>query len=265
MSLYTLTQFKEDLINAMINRNPVYSGRGLGNSLNINLWTDKKIKRFYDGIVTAHGLFFIKEFSLKDFARLIICESMQESTGDYNLGVKKIDFTDHTSHGIIQITPASVVLDYYNYGYPIVDINGNFILNPNDIMNLDTSDPGMSIVLWAFYTKNCVNMGMSFNEYINRKIWYSKPSNVTKDLGNCMFNWLGGPRNDRHSNNSPFDDYYKRILDYYVCSGFGTKEDFDRLISIKLDETLIGIYDILKPISKINNRNTFLFYLPKIK
>jgi hypothetical protein len=253
---YTVTQFKNDLFNAMITRNPIYSGRGLGNSSNINLWNDKKVQSFYNGVLTAHKLFFSNELSLINYARLMICESMQESTGDYNLGVKKVDFNDHTSHGIIQVTPGSVLIDYYNYGKPIVDINDDFILNPADVLNLDLSDPGVCIVIWALYTKNSVLMGMSFNEYINRIKWHSTPSNVTKDVGNCLFNWLGGPRNDRHANNSPFDDYYKRILDYYVCSGFGTKAEFDSILDTKLNDKIFGIYDIHD--CKINNRDTVI-------
>lgn len=256
MSNYTINNFKTDLFNAMITRNPIYSNRPLGNSLNINLWSDKKINSFYTGIITAHKLFFLKELSLNDFARLVICVSMQESTGNYNLGVKKIDFKDHTSHGIIQVTPGSVLIDYYNYGKPIVDINGKFILNPSDILNLDTSDPGPCVVVWALYTKACVLFGMSFNEYVNRIEWYSNPSEVTKDIGNCLFNWLAGPRNDRFINKNAFDDYYKRILDYYVSSSFGNKAKFDNILNTKIDNTIIGIYD--KNNCKINNRNTSL-------
>jgi hypothetical protein len=255
---YPITQFKTDLFNAMVSRNPIYSNRPLGNSSNISLWTDKKIQSFYDGILTAHKLFFQKELTLINYARLMICESMQESTGDYNLGVKKIDFNDHTSHGIIQVTPGSVLLDYFNYGKPIVDNHNKLILNPSNILDLDTSDPGTCIVAWSFYTKNSVLLGMSMNEYVNRIAWHSMPTNVTRDIGNCMYCWLGGPRNDRHVNLQGWNDYYLRILDYFVCSNFGSKQDFDNILDTKLDNNIYGLYDLVD--AKINNRDTCISY-----
>jgi hypothetical protein len=255
MVKYSVDQFKKDLFNAMVSRPGKYSGRALGDTSKQSLWTDAKITSFYNGITAAHVVFFSNEMVLQDFARLIISESMQESTGDYRLGVKPVDFTDHTSQGIIQVTSGSVLKDAKAWMKPIIGVNQRFILNPNDIEKLDLSDPGVCIVIWAWYTKNSVLMKMSMAEYGHRIEWYSQPSSVIPDYGNCLLTWLAGPRHNRHTNYAPFEDYYLRILDYYVASGFGTKEQFDNLLNTRLNPKLVGIYDMMN--NKINNRNTF--------
>jgi hypothetical protein len=255
-SIYNLERFHKDLFNAMESRpnGGIYSGRALGNNANRSLWTSAKVKSFYDGVVTSHNIFF-PEFTLEEFARLIICESMQESTGDYRLGVKKpISFKDHTSHGIIQVTPGSVLFDYYRFGQPIIDVNGKMILSPSRIQNVDLNDPGVSIVIFSWYTTNVVSMGVSINEWIHQKEWHIKTGKVRRDFGNCKLNWLAGPHNDRHTNGkNAFQDYYNRILDYFITSNFGTKQDFDKLIDRPLREKVQGVSN-----KSIDNRNTIL-------
>lgn len=253
---YTLEQFQKDLFHSMLSRpnEGFFSGRALGNTANRVLWTREKVKSFYDGVVTSQRLFF-PEFTLEEFAHLIICESMQESTGDYRLGVKKpISFKDHTSHGIIQVTPGSVLFDYYRFGQPIMDVNGNMILSPNRTEDIDLNDPGVSIIIFSWYTTNCVSMGVSINEYIHRKEWHITIGKVKRDFGNCKLNWLAGPHNDRHRNGQKaFQDYYNRILDYFIASGFGTRAIFDELIGRPLREKIQGVSN-----RKIDNRNTVL-------
>jgi hypothetical protein len=252
---YTLSQFKVDLFNAMESRPDagIFSKRALGNSKNKSLWSEAKIKSFYDGIVTSHNIFF-PEFTLEEFAHLIICESMQESTGDYRLGVKPLNFKDHTSHGIIQVTPGSVLFDYYRFGQPIIDINGNMILSPSQTLSIDLNDPGVSIVIFSWYTTNSVSMGVSINEWINRVAWNIPIGKVKRDFGNCKLNWLAGPHNDRHTNGkAAFQDYYNRILDYFIAAKFGNKGNFDELISRPLRNKIQGVTN-----KKIDNRNTLI-------
>lgn len=254
---YSIQQFKKDLFNAMISRPGKFSGRALGDTTKQKLWTDEKIKQMYNGILTAHRIYFYSVLDLADYAHLMISESMQESTGDYRLGCTgKIDFTDHTSHGIIQVTPGSILKDYYTWGKPIMDITGKLIVNPSTIHDIDLSNPGICVIIWAWYTKNSVLMRMSMNEYGFREKWYSVPSQVVPDIGNCMLTHLAGPRHNRHIDNKPFEDYYLRILDYYVASGFGTKEKFDSLIDTIITTDIKGVYDTSD--SRINNRDTFI-------
>jgi hypothetical protein len=257
MNTYSKQQFQQDLFNAMISRpnGGIYSHRALGNTVNIKLWSDEKVRQFYVGVVTAHKLFF-NEVTLQDFARLIICESMQESTGDYRLGVKPvIRFDDHTSWGVIQVTPGSVLKDYFMYGKPIMNIDGIIVLNPKTVDSIDLSDPGICIIIWAWYVKNSVLMGVSMNEWINRVLWNIPLSGVTQDLGNCMLTWLAGPHNDRWKNNAPFADYYARILDYAIGSGFFDQAKFDQLLATKLTPKIIGMYESASA-RDIDNRDT---------
>jgi hypothetical protein len=232
---YTRRSFQTDLFHAMQSRPGKYSGRALGNTANVALWTADKVDSLWDGVVTAHRLFFRKECpSLRSFARLIICEGMQESTGIWNLGCKPVDFGDHTSHGFMQVTPGSVMKDYRDWGLPIRSARGGtsrVLLDPATIGTVDTSVPHVSVLLFAWYSKNCVNMGVSMNEYAHRFSW-NIPITTThqKVLGACQAVWLAGPRTYINTDAGwrAYDDYYHRILDYYTQSGFGDKASFDR-------------------------------------
>jgi hypothetical protein len=233
---YTFSVFKRDLLYALRSRPGVYSNRALGDSSKRALWTDAKLLSLYNGITTSHSVFFSKELKLSEYARLIIAECMQESTGDYNLNVHPISFTDHRSQGIIQVTPGSVLIDYKKWGMPVPGTT----LHPDTIQKVDLSDPGVCIVIWAWYTKNCVQMKMSMNEYANKTKWNSQASEfVVQDIGNCMFTWLGGPRSDRTNDPKGFEDYYLRILDYFVQSKFGSKNKFDALIARRISPGIV--------------------------
>jgi hypothetical protein len=257
MPSYTQQDLQNDMFNAMKSRpnGGFYSGRALGNNANLAMWTPDKVHSYYEGIVTSHNLFFYY-LGLRDFARLVICESMQESTGDYNLGVKPVNFKDHTSQGIIQVTSGSVVLDYYNWGQPIIGVSGKMAMSPSAVPRMNFADPGLSVVMWAWYTSNGVKMGVSMNEYGNRVKWNIRTGGVTRDFGNCMWTWLGGPHNDRHNpaTSSGYEDYYKRILDYYTQSGFGSKAEFDALLDTKLDTGIRAMYATQN--NAIDNRDT---------
>jgi hypothetical protein len=253
--MYSIQNFQNDLFNAMKSRpDPKYGG--LGNTANIQLWTPAKVQSFYDGVITAHNLFYW-EFDLIDFAQLIICESMQESTGDYRLGVKPVNFDDHSSQGIIQVTSGSVLLDYYNYGIPIVNHIGKLVLSPNTLLNLDLSDPGIGVIIWAWYSKNCVIMGVSMNEWMNRIAWNIPTKGVKRLYKNSLFTWLSGPHNDASVKTDPgFDHYYYRIMSYYTGSGFGDKVKLDSLLGTILTDRLIGVYPMID--NKINNRDSYI-------
>lgn len=258
--LYTQEQCKKDLFNALQSRpnGGLYSGRALGNTENIKLWTPQKLQSFYNGIKTAHNIFY-SNIPLLHFARLVICECCQESTGDYNLGVRPtIDFEDHTSAGIIQVTPGSVLKDYYDYGMPIVDCKGHLVLSPSLIRNVDLRDPGICIIIWAWYTYNSIAANMSLNEYAHKSEWNIPEAGVTRDYGNCTFCWLAGPHNDRFKNYEGYKDYHLRMMDYAVQSAFFTKEQYESLLATPTSDKLRGVYASVKEKNRINNRNTVL-------
>jgi hypothetical protein len=219
------------------------SGRPLGNDVNIALWTPEKIDSLFAGLVTAHRLFFV-DLPFMDYARVIICECMQESTGDFRLGSAPTTLdlsSDHKSYGLIQVTPASVVRDYRDFGKPICDVftKTTRVIRPGKhATSLDLSDPFTNIVLHAAYTTSSIACKMSLREYAFRKAWNSRPTSTqVPDFGNCLLVWLAGPRNDRHDGASgakSFDDYHKRVSDYFVGAGFGTRERLDTILSTRL-------------------------------
>lgn len=242
---YNKSQLFNDIKSLLQTRPGPASGRPLGNPNNIALYSPEKVASVWEGICTSWVRFFRKEFpSLKNFARMVLCECAQESTMDYRLGVRPVDFSDHTSHGIIQVTPGSVLKDYTAWGLPIKSAlkgrTGKVIADPNKTLQFDLTDPCLSIVIWAWYTKNSVLMGVSMNEFSHRKVWNIPAGSTTQIYGNCLLTWLAGPHNDinKPSGKASFEDYYKRQLDYWVQSGFGDAGQFDANIQTRLSPTL---------------------------
>ena len=231
---YGTRELLADLTLALASRPGPLSGRYLGNPANLALWTPLKVQQLMIGLRAAQSQFF-PELSLQDFARLMVAEGAQESTGDWNLGVRPIDFSDHASQGFLQVTPASVVLDYANYGLPIQDANGKVLIDPAKVSRMTLANPGTNVLLWSWYTRNSVATGVSMNEWINRVAWNIPVGKVTRDFGNAQFTWLAGPHNDRHVAGAGYDDYYRRIADYYVTSGFGSQQRFDQLLATPFD------------------------------
>lgn len=238
---YNKTQLKKDIASVLQSQPGPLSGRYLGNPSNNSLYTTERISQLWEGICVAWVRFYRKEFPLlKEFARMVLCECAQESTMNYNLNVKPFDFNVHESMGIIQCTPGSVLKDFAKWGVPIKSVLRNrtnvVVADPKFALQFDLSNMCLSLTLWAWYTKNCVLMGVSMNEYAHRKAWNIETSKVTPIYGNCLLTWLAGPRNDISTNNgkASFQDYYNRICDYWTQSGFGDKQTFDAHISQRI-------------------------------
>lgn len=238
---YTKKQMMLD-VQALLQAHPgPLSGRPLGNPTNVQLYTPERLQQLWEGVCTAWARFFRREFpSLREFARVVLCECAQESTMDYRLGVRAVSFQDHTSHGVIQVTPGSVLKDYSTWGTPIKSVlkgrTDVVIADPAQTLQFDTSDMCLTITLWAWYTSNCVKCGVSLNEYAHRKAWHIQVGGVPRTYANCLLTWLAGPRNDTGtpSGAQSFADYYARICDYYVQGGFGTREAFDAHLATQL-------------------------------
>ncbi len=240
---YTSKQVLADLQALLISRPGPLSGRHLGNPANLALWTPYKVQQLTIGLRVAQATFY-PEIPLRDFARLILAEAAQESTGDFNLGVRPVDLQDHASQGLLQVTPASVLLDYKNYGLPIKDATGKVLLDPAKAERLSLANVCTNVLLWAWYTRNSVAFGVSFNEWAHRSEWHIPTGGVLRDFGNAQFTWLAGPHNDRHTADQGYADYYNRIADYYISSGFGTQAQLDALLATGFAAEPIAVRDL---------------------
>ena len=240
-ALYTPAMLQQDIANVLTSRPAGVSGRALGNTVHVALWTAAKQARLYDAILTAHASFF-PQMPLLEFAHLVLCEGAQESTGDYTQGVTGgISYNDHTGQGFLQVTPATVVADYANYGTPVKDAAGLTLLDPAQALHFDLADPAVNTMLWAWYTKNSVTYGVSLAEAAHALVWHVTLGGVTRDYGNIMFDWLAGPHNDRHKNGAGFVDYQARILDYWLQSRFGTQDRFNQLLNTPLGASPVDV------------------------
>jgi hypothetical protein len=245
--MYEKINMHADLFQAMRSRPAKYTKRPLGNSYNIPMWTNKKIDELWEGIVTAWKLFFMKEFpQLQKFSRLVIAVCIHASTGDYSLNCSQVDLKDWTAQGFAQVTPASALKEYYLFGKPINSAihgcYGKVLADPTKVREMDTSNPGLTVLMWAWYTKNCVVTGVSFVEYANRVQWNTPLNRVTPVVGNCLLTWVAGPHNDfLGAGARAFNDCYKRVLDYYTQSGFGSKYEFDAIMHIPLCKELVFV------------------------
>jgi hypothetical protein len=180
----------------------------------------------------------------KDFAQVVMCECLQESTGNYNLWVGPIMFNDGDAHGVIQVTPQSVVLDYHVWGQPIIDVSGTVVCRPHEVAKWDLSHCTLNLIMWAWYTRNTLGAGMSLNE-LGFPEWHRRPNNIVRDFGNALYVWLGGPENYRQDpqkikDNPGHLDYYLRVKDYYVCN-MGTEADFERIFNTPVPNKQIAI------------------------
>jgi len=227
----------------------VLSGRPLGNSANIQLWTPELMGRLHHGIDLAQRLFYPEFKTMRlDFARLVLCEAAQESTGDFRLNVRPppLDLQeDFTSHGLIQVTPASVVKDYASFGRPIVDpLTKRIELDPATAAQQDLTDPCVNLLFWAWYTRNSVVAGVSMNEWAHRVVWHIPTGKVTRDFGNAQLTWLAGPHNDRHgSGRRAYADYEARMADYWVQAQFGSLSRFHELLDVPLEARMMFVAD----------------------
>jgi hypothetical protein len=234
---YGVAQLRADLAAALKPYHDPSVG-WLGRDGIMSKWTTAKVTELLYGIQNVKNIFY-PEFALRDVARLIVCEGAQESTGDYNLGVHSIDFNDHGAQGFIQVTPGSVVKDYHDFGTKIVNAAGHVVLDPAKSKSYNLSNVRTNVAFWAWYTHNTVAAGVSLNEWVHRNEWHIQVGGVTPDYGNSMYDWLAGPRHDRHKDDSAFRDYYGRIRAYWNHAGFGSS--FDALLAKRFSTRIIDV------------------------
>lgn len=243
---YTFEQMRSDFTKALGNsRVGPYSGRYIGDPSKLTLWTKAKFEELYNGLVSAYVLFYSDiGVSFKNFAQVVMCECLQESTGNYNLWVGPIMFNDGDAHGLIQATPQSVILDYHVWGQPMVDVSGQVVLRPDEVLKWDLSHCTLNLLIWAWYTRNTLGAGMSLNEF-GFPEWGRRPNNIVKDFGNALYVWLGGPENYRQDktkiqNNPGHLDYYNRVKDYYTCN-MGDEATFERVFNAPVPSRQIAL------------------------
>ncbi len=242
---YPFTAFRQDFLRALGNSQMgQFSGRYIGDPAKVGMWTHAKLAELYNGVITAHNLFYFDlGLTLLDFAQVVMSECLQESTGNYNLWVGPVSFTDGDAHGVIQVTPQSVLLDYHVWGQPVIDVSGTVVLRPGDVLLWDLSHNTLNVIVWAWYTRNTLAAGLSLNEYGFRDQWHGVRHQGIHDdwvnFGNALYVWLGGPRNYRERPGTD-QDYYLRVKDYYTHN-FGTAENFERIFNTKVPKRTFAL------------------------
>ena len=203
-------------------------------------WTPDKVAQLKKGIDTAQQ--FYPNIKPQTLAKLIVAESAQESTGDPNAGINagQKDWSksqDGAGLGLLQVTPKFAVQDFIKHGTAIKAPDGSVVVDPKG--KIDLSNPATNVAMWAWYTKNAVASGTSMNEAASG----AKGSPVTRDFGNAQWSWLGGPHNDRHDSATAggYKDYHDRIKDYFVQSGMGGADEFEKLLDTPVSSTMSNV------------------------
>lgn len=243
---YTIEELTKDFSTALGNScvGP-YSKRYIGDPAKLKMWTADKYAELYNGLASAYALFYSDiGIPFKEFAQVVMCECLQESTGNYNLWVGPVMMNDGDAHGLIQATPQSVLLDYHVWGQQMVDVSGSVIVRPHEVLQWDLSHCTLNLMMWGWYTRNTLGAGMSLNE-LGFVEWHRRSNDIVRDFGNALYIWLGGPENYRQDakkiKESPGHlDYYLRVKDYYVCN-MGTAKDFERIFNTRVPRKQIAI------------------------
>jgi hypothetical protein len=154
---------------------------------NINMWSVEHFESLYGGIDAIHTAFY-EEYSLGTLARLVMCNG-------------KISYCIPThSRRLMQVSPASVLSDFYTYG--------QIIFNPytgSDTGQVDITDPSTSVGWYEMVP----HTGVSMAEYSNRRFEYQSLSTQTHA-------WVCGTQVrqslDNKDTKKQFIDYVHRIL-----------------------------------------------------
>ncbi len=224
----TNAQVRDDLTNALAEHDPIKSDRALGRKGGMAIWTDEKVDSLRRGIEAAQP--FYPGIAVHDLAKLIVAQGAQECSGDFNLNVGG---GPGDGQGFLQVTNQSSLAQFKEYATPIKDAEGKVVVDPKG--PIDLSDPAQNVAIAAWYSRNGTSLGQSPDEKYKWNNEGTLPDS-SKDYGNALFTWNQGPHNDRHTGEGKqaFSDYYNRISDYWVTSGFGSASDFDKLLDTPL-------------------------------
>jgi hypothetical protein len=218
---YTLAHMVLDFAKAIqYVPNGPYSMRALGNPANLAKKDLPGMQSLYSGISAVNSHFY-EEFDRGALAKLILCIGMQESTADFALDTG-------VSVGYMQVSPASVVLDFDTYGKTVSYSGGS--VTPGAV---NVSDPGTSVILWGWYGNLAAHTGVSVAEYVNRKVWNIRAVRDKSTIQDAMLAWLLGPasRTSDPVIRRQFTDYVNRVADYWVVSGFGNRRDLQLILT----------------------------------
>jgi hypothetical protein len=239
MTSYGLSDMVLDFAHVIQSRpSGIFSHRPLGNSQNLDLWAMSEMESLYDGIATVHGLFY-DEYSRETIARLILCVSMQESTGDHALHVPA-----GRSQGLMQVSPESVVADFDTYGQTLPSLR-----EPLTPGRVNVSDPGTSVKLWGWYGNAAAHTGVSVAEYVHRVEWQIAAHRLRPTLAHALLAWLAGPSADvgQAATKAHFEEYLNRIQDYWIAAGFGSQRRLQLLLKRRLRGNVTYVTDWREP------------------
>ena len=212
---------------------PIYSTENLGNPANVALWNQAAIDSLYRGLRAAQATYY-PMLSLKDFTHLILALGGTDSTGDYNLS--------NGNTGYLQVS-GNVSSEFSAHADVVKDPNGEVVADP---ANLVLTNPGVSVAVFAWSTRNSISAGESANEIAMGL----KHGNVFRDVGNGIMAWVCGPNQDRHRNpqtaGCPSDTYpgfSNRVEDYFVQAKFGAPGDLEKILAAAVPTTVLNFKD----------------------
>ena len=190
----------------------------------MDIWGAKEMGQLATRILVATR--FYPMLAPRRLAQLIVAEAAQTSSGDHR---RNVGGGPGDGQGYMQVTMQSVVKDLHDFGRPLLALGGSTVVTPDGNIVLGRLDQNVALSAW--YTRNTVGSRQSLGE---RLLWRDLPYNhqptpMMVVFGNAQLTWLAGPRHDRHTPEGAarFAKYHRRVLNYFVQSGFGDAATYE--------------------------------------
>ena len=168
---------------------------------------------------TAQRRFF-PELTLPRLSRSLLCAAAQASSLNPELGLlRPMQPTSTAPQGFLQLRSSIFLVAYARHGNAIIGHAGAAALSPTQVAQLDLSDVGVQVLLWAWNVRNDLALSPS----------------IPSDYGNAIYAWLVDPGQARQQAASPTATASLQGLEgCWKRAGFATDLPFATLLATHL-------------------------------
>ena len=171
---------------------------------------------------------FFPELPLPRLSRSLLCAAAQASTLNPELGIlRPSQPTSTATQGFLQLRSSIFLVAYARHGNAIIGRTGAAALSPTQVAQLDLSDVGVQVLLWAWNVRNDLA---------------TSPS-VPSDYGNAVYAWLVAPGQARQQAAVPATTAGLQDLEgCWTRAGFATDLPFATLLATRLSGPAVAYH-----------------------